>query len=206
MLRRALNPLAAGCTVAALRSVGLNEHPIAKPRIDPNKLTFWRTAAFRKFGSTVEPAPDSPEDLYTKEVIREQGFDGPPHLVSRTELDLWVAAGEIELYRGVSRRFYAEQFRFGEMFVGRGIFGGGIYAASGADAYAVAQTFAGPEGAVMRMTLKAGARLSDLMLLDRDRESRMTRALRALESQERRALRQAFQRHGRSGMLQVEAG
>jgi hypothetical protein len=33
------------------------DHPIAQPGIDPRRVPFERTAAFRKYGTVLEPAP-----------------------------------------------------------------------------------------------------------------------------------------------------
>jgi hypothetical protein len=156
-------------------------------------VPFERTAAFRKYGTLLEPAPGAPEDLYTKEILREQGFDGLPHVVSQEELDGFVAAGEVELFRGVSDAGYGDQFRYGDLFVGRGIYGGGVYAAGGPDGFEVAQTFAeGPGGAILRMNWKVGARIADARLLRQTAERQMLRALMELDGRERRALRRAI--------------
>jgi hypothetical protein len=60
---------------------------IIRPAIDPNRTPFHETAAFRRYGVTPEPAPHSPEDLYLKALIREQGFDGLPEVAPRRMLD-----------------------------------------------------------------------------------------------------------------------
>jgi hypothetical protein len=133
---------------------------IAPPRIDPTRTPFTATAAFRRYGVTDDPDPGSPEALYTKALIREQGFDGPPHLVSGRTLDRYVAAGEAELFRGLPDARFAEQLRIGDFFVGRGGELAGIYTAAGPHALAVARQYAAVgDGTVVRMTLKGGARI-----------------------------------------------
>jgi hypothetical protein len=141
----------------------VDEHDqITRPRIDPSNTPFTETEAFRRYGASDDPDPDSPEALYTKAVIQEQGFDGLPHVVTRRELDRYVAAGEVELYRGVTEARFAEQWRSGDFFVGReGVFDG-MYAAAGPSALAVARHYAAHgDGTVIRMSLKAGARVVD---------------------------------------------
>jgi len=145
---------------------------IAPPRIDPSTTPFTETRAFRRYGVTEDPDPDSPEAQYTKRLIREQGFDGLPHVVSQRELDLYVAAGEVELYRGVTDRRFAEQLRTGDFFIGRGGLLDGLFAASGRDALAVAREYgARGDGTVTRMTLKRGARIIDAAELEAEARS-----------------------------------
>ncbi|MGH2585020.1 MAG: hypothetical protein ACRDJE_08905 [Dehalococcoidia bacterium] len=134
---------------------------IVRPRIDPSRTPFTQTAAFRRYGLTTDPDPDSLEALYTKAVVEEQGFDGPPHVVTRRQLDRYVSSGEIELYRGVTQQGFADQLRCSGFFVGRGGELDGMYAAAGPSALAVARSYAARgDGTVVRMTLRRGARVT----------------------------------------------
>jgi hypothetical protein len=155
----------------------MDEHDrIARPRIDPTTTPFWETEAFRRYGLTDDPDGDSPEALYTKAVIEEQGFDGPPHIVPRRVLDRYIVAGEVELLRGVSDVRHVEQLRHGAFFVGRGGFADGMYAVAGRSALVIARQYTGAgAGALARMSLKQGARVIDSMVLEE-------RALAALTS------------------------
>jgi hypothetical protein len=134
-------------------------------------VPFQRTATYRRYGTDIDPDRFDPEQLYAKSLIHEQGFDGPPHVVWRRQLDTFVEAGERELYRGIvgeTAAEYAEQLRTGPMWVGRGGLGGGIFAAIGPDARAHAAEYAQDAGSVLvRMTLKAAARLAELEELQR---------------------------------------
>jgi hypothetical protein len=136
---------------------------IARPRIDPARMTFQRTATYRRYDGAIDPDRLDPEQLYSKALIHEQGFDGLPHVVSGQELAAFVQAGEMELYRGIAGTLaaeYAEQLRSGLLWVGRGGLGGGIYAAIGPDARSHAAEYAQEPGSVLiRMTVKTGARL-----------------------------------------------
>ena len=98
---------------------------IARPRIDPARVPFERTETFQRFGPRVVSGPEG-EYAFMKALIREQGFDGPPHVLSQAELDTHVRAGEAELFRGVSAALYAEQLRTGDLYVGQGGMGGGM--------------------------------------------------------------------------------
>jgi len=147
----------------------MDEHDwIAPPRIDPRTTPFTETAAFRRFGAATHPNPDSLEAHYTKAVIQEQGFDGLPHVVARRELDRFVAAGEVELYRGVTATPYAEELRTGDFFVGQGGFADGMSTVAGPHALVIARQYAASvDGAVIRMSLKRGARVIDSLDLER---------------------------------------
>jgi hypothetical protein len=136
---------------------------IAQPSIDPARIPFDQTAAFRRYGSQFDPDPSDPEDQYTSAIVREQGFDGQPHVVSRAELDQYVLGGEVEIFRGLvgdeqrTAAQYARQFRYGVFFVGRGAYGSGTYTSETLDD---ARAFAdGPDDVVVRKTLKRAARV-----------------------------------------------
>jgi hypothetical protein len=139
---------------------------IARPRLTPSRVPFERTAAYHRFGPRTDPAPLDAEDLYTKALLQEQGFDGLPDVVPAAVLDRHVQAGELELFRGVTLRAHADQLRYGELFVGRGTFGGGIYAAGGPDGRQHAAEYAqDPGGALIRMSLKPDATIANARLL-----------------------------------------
>lgn len=107
-------------------------------------------------------------DWFLRELIRAQGFDGPPQVITKQEMDKYVAFGEQELLRGLDAygmksktgEDLAQQFRAGDMYIGKGIFGNGIYVAYGADKYD-AQEYAGVglEGAIVRMSLNKSAKV-----------------------------------------------
>jgi hypothetical protein len=139
----------------------MEEHDrIARPRIDPATTPFTETQAFHRYGVSHDPDPDSPEALYTKAIIEEQGFDGLPQVVPRQELDHYVAAGEIELFRGVTDAPFADALRYGEFFVGRGGEVAGMYTAAGPHGLVIARQYAAiGDGTVIRMTLKRAARI-----------------------------------------------
>lgn len=139
----------------------MDEHDrIAQPRIDPSRTPFTETAAFRRYGFLGDPDPGSAEALYTKALIREQGFDGLPHVVPREALIAYIVGGEVELFRGVSAARFAHELRYGDFFIGRGGELGGMYTAAGPHALVVARQYASlGDGTVVRMALKAEARL-----------------------------------------------
>ena len=107
-------------------------------------------------------------DWFLRELARAQGFDGLPHIVSKQEMDNYIASGEQELFRGLDSygvqgktgEDLAQQFRSGDMYVGKGIFGNGIYVAYSSDKYD-AQEYSGVEieGAIVRLSLKKDAKV-----------------------------------------------
>jgi hypothetical protein len=163
-----------------------------QPRLDPSRTTFERTAAFRRYGATSELALDPKQDRYTKEIIREQGFGGKPHVVSRPELDRYVADGETEIFRGLTSddagaaSEYADQFRDGDLFVGRGGFGNGVYTTV---ELAVAREFAGDtRGCILRMAIKKHARIGDYDEIRRVADDERDREMRRLRAEQSRAV------------------
>ncbi len=85
----------------------------------------------------------SQADWFLRELARDQGFDGLPEVVTSKQMDEYVANGERELFRGLDSygmkgktgENLAEQLRSGDMYVGTGLFGNGIYVAYGVDKY-----------------------------------------------------------------------
>jgi len=168
----------------------IERHSIVQPAIDPDRIPFHETEAFRRFGTRLDPAPDSPEDLYVKALIHEQGFDGLPHVVSRRVLDDYVAAAECELFRGLSAAWQADAFRDGEFFVGRGAYSGGANTVAGANALVIARDYA-RGGVVIRLSLKAHARVADFDELADWSFHERERALGEVQRDEQRALLEA---------------
>jgi hypothetical protein len=141
---------------------------IAQPRVQPALVPFHRTAAYRQLGPRLDVDRLSLEDLYTKALLHEQGFDTLPQVVSAAALDGYVRAGEIELFRGTLAS-HAEQLRSGVLFVSRGTNGGGIYAAGGPDGLSHATDYAQePTSVIVRMVLKTGARVAYVEQLEQE--------------------------------------
>jgi SPP1 gp7 family putative phage head morphogenesis protein len=74
------------------------------------------------------------QNLYLKNVMREQGFLGKPQVVSAQQFDNYVTQGGVPLYRGIAAKTpedvdsYVSQLVYGEdPFVGKGMFGDGTY-------------------------------------------------------------------------------
>lgn len=73
-------------------------------------------------------------DYTLKEMYRMTGYDGLPTMLSQSEYDKMVASGQItDLYRtvrgqgGVSGQVYVQDFRTGDYFAGKGLYGNGTY-------------------------------------------------------------------------------
>lgn len=99
------------------------------------------------------------EDKILHMIMMDQGFDGPPEVCTKEELDQHIKDGETELWRGIAdfqNRGYAEQFRSGEVYAGQGTYGNGIYSSS---KRSTADGFAGSQGKVLRMTIKKGSKV-----------------------------------------------
>lgn len=147
------------------------KHSIARAKINLDQMRSGDIAAYlsdiydkarRRIGDT------SQGDWFLRELARAQGFDGLPQVITKQEMDEYVASGERELFRGLDSygikgktgEDLAQQFRSGDMYVGKGIFGNGIYVAYGADKYD-AQEYAGVglERAIVRISLNKSAKV-----------------------------------------------
>jgi hypothetical protein len=73
------------------------------------------------------------ESGYGHMLAHDVGFDGLPRTVTEADLQKAITGGATELWRGVASAEHADQLRSGENFVGRGIFGDGLYFANGHD-------------------------------------------------------------------------
>jgi hypothetical protein len=169
-------------------SIGINQ-----PRIDSSITAFEQTAAFRRYGAEVMPDPEAAEEPYTKALIQEQGFDELPHVVSSLELDRYIQAGEPEIFRGVSDAVYADAFRSGDFFIGRGSYGSGMYAVGGGQALAIARGHAG-HGVILRMAVKRDARIVDYDVLQEAAYRAREDAIARIRAAGRAAVRAALER------------
>lgn len=101
----------------------------------------------------------------------QQGFDGPPRIVSRDEMDRLVAGGGTEMFRGTkstdtkTSTQIAEELRTGDAFYGLGVWGNGMY--FGSQDHATRFSDKQP-GSVVRVTLDRSARVGDYDSISRD--------------------------------------
>lgn len=147
------------------------KHSIARAKINLDQMRSEDIAAYLSDVSdrARQRINDTSQgDWFLRELARTQGFDRLPHLITKQEMDEYVASGERELFRGLDSygvkgktgEDLAQQFRSGDMYVGKGIFDNGIYVTYGADKYD-AQEYAGVEieGAIVRMSLNKSAKV-----------------------------------------------
>ncbi|WP_157228924.1 hypothetical protein [Nocardia brevicatena] len=106
-------------------------------------------------------------------IVQRQGFDGPPKVVGPEGIREVVAAGGIELFRGVQIDSHITEFKSGRFFPGLGVFGNGTYASRDRS---VASDYAGP-GGILRMALRPDARIISYSKLC----SKQQKALRAID-------------------------
>lgn len=135
-----------------------------KGRINPDNMSPDEIAAFIEDVSdkaSQRRSDRSQGDWFLRELARAQGFDGLPDVVTKEQMDEYVVAGERELFRGLDAygirgktgEDLAEQFRSGDLYVGKGIFGNGIYVAYGSNKYDAEEYMgAEAEGAMLRMS------------------------------------------------------
>lgn len=132
-------------------------------------------------------------DIVLQDMAEEVGFHKKPTLLSKEEMDAYIQQGNRELFRGIAGReaeTYVEQFKTGEYFAGKGVYGNGIYTAYGEDGFEVAKQFAGGvEKNVLRMGLK-----KDAKIISYDALIEMQKSEFAALQEEERALRRKARR------------
>ena len=85
---------------------------------------------------------------------------GKANVVSKSDLDTHIKASKKkELYRGVPHKDHAKQFETGELRIGKGAYGPGIYVGYGYNGRETAGKAAGDEGHLARMALSDNARV-----------------------------------------------
>jgi hypothetical protein len=147
-------------------------------------------------------------------ITKQQGFDGTPLKGSNAELDVLIAAGGTELWRGVSHQrddqnrirkrapTLVKQFRDGDAYYGVGDFGSGIYFSQ--DQTDTSQYAADGESGVIRAVLSPDARIADYQAAfdgaaregnatERDtRQRQLFQDLKGKPLPEKRAIRRAY--------------
>lgn len=120
-------------------------------------------------GSSIGPHGDE----LAAGVARAQGFDGPPTVVTRAEMDQLIADGHVEMHRGVhgngelTAADIQERLRSGDAYYStEAVYGSGIYVAPASRAKAEYYADGSP-GSVARMSLSKDAKVityRDLMV------------------------------------------
>lgn len=129
------------------------------------------------FGDPARASYDTSDRLMSS-IAHQQGFDGPPKVVSRAEMDTLVANGHTEIFRGVgpgkgpdgaarSAAAIQEQLRSGAAHYGLGQYGNGIYTSTSRD-NAEGIYSSGAPGSVARMALHPKAKTVEYGDLSRE--------------------------------------
>ena len=132
-----------------------------RSRVAGRKLTSEEQDEVARVWENVNP-PEwwrRSRDPHLTAILEKQGFDGLPDVISKKEMDERVAAGELEMYRGMGRTRaweHEDTFVNGEFFVGTGMYGNGVYTVYGSGAKQAAQSYGDHP---MRMTLKPGSKV-----------------------------------------------
>jgi hypothetical protein len=115
------------------------------------------------------------QNLFLKNILEEQGYNGLPKVVSATEFQKYIDQGSVPLFRGIAGKTpqevneYVTQFVAGESpFIGKGMFGDGTYFGS---KKSTGENFAKndrdgnpiPHGKVVEATLDPRAKVIDLV-------------------------------------------
>lgn len=106
-------------------------------------------------------------------IYTAQGFHAKPDVVTSRQLDSYVSAGETEVFRGTyggpgNPDIWNETFRSSDRhYAGSGIYGNGTYVGSLREAQGY--TGGSNSGTILRMTIKADAKIGDYNVLNTQR-------------------------------------
>lgn len=104
-------------------------------------------------------------DGYLDAIVKDQGFDGKPQVITRAQFDAAVVAGEVAIYRGTSSSAASrvqryKDFRTGEYYSGFGMYGNGTYTST---LQRTARSYDGGEydqsSRILAMTIKPDAKI-----------------------------------------------
>lgn len=119
------------------------------------------------------------QNLFLKNILEEQGYNGVPKVVSATEFQKYIDQGSVPLFRGIAGKTpeevneYVTQYLTGSSpFIGKGMFGDGTYFGA---KRSTGENFAKkdregkdiPHGKVLEATLDPRAKVIDLVDLRR---------------------------------------
>lgn len=68
-------------------------------------------------------------DPFLTDLSKSLGHNALPQVVDEAEMDKLIASGSPELFRGVVKSEFADQFKTGDLFCGSGVYGAGTYMA-----------------------------------------------------------------------------
>lgn len=176
-LNRRLRELKEGGGVVPKGPAEATTSALGRDLLAAGDLDIAGLAEMVRVGNTTTGAggyDDRGADAALSAIAQRQGFDRVPKVVSGSQLDKRIAAGEVELFRNVSpfgamsAGEVAEQFRSGPAYYGSGEFGSGIYATTDRER---AERY-GPAEGRLRMVISAGARTATVEQLSRIRHER----------------------------------
>jgi SPP1 gp7 family putative phage head morphogenesis protein len=132
---------------------------IADPPSAPTKI--WQGST-NEYITTYRPVGGDPR---LKALLDAQGFTAKPTVVSATEFETLVQKGGVKVYRGVigddtlTAEQMVEMFKTGDMFVGTGVIGNGVY--SGVNYEFVLKYAMDKPGNVLEMVLSPTAKFME---------------------------------------------
>jgi hypothetical protein len=139
------------------------------------------------YSSAKASAGSGERDVISMHIYKEQGFDKLPKLEEKEDLDALVKEGHIEMFRGVGStlergQVHVKDFRQGEYYPGKGVYGNGTYCAAGRRGRSTAVSYANfNEENVMRMVLLKDAKVishDDLMQKQYEEKQKFREKLR----------------------------
>jgi len=140
-----------------------NEPPKFKLETSNTLKTFKKIfkESIEKNQALTTTNPKTGEDNLLKSLVKEVHFDEPPKISPAKEVSKIVEEGGIELFRGVTEPEFTEQFKHGDYYAGKGMYGSGTYCGIGKEkGIPIATSYtSNKDNCVIRMVLDKDAKI-----------------------------------------------
>ncbi len=166
--------------------------------LDEYDLSEWDESPQMKEWKKDEMAPYKADfsqgDSFLSDLLRLRRFDRTPELIDQRDVAKLMRSGDyLELHRGVTDAKFAEQFKYGDLYAGVGIYGNGTYTYfpspfSDVDVSAMVSEHSNHKKAgMMRMLLPKNANIIDYESLTKMQEKTKRKVRRDLIREKRKA-------------------
>lgn len=137
------------------------------------RISEIKSLPINSIGGNITSQPSIAGDIDLAVIVRAQGFDAKPEILSRSGITQAIKDGDIELFRGTSSTIsnihdFSTQFMDRNFYQGFGVYGNGTYTASSVSdtggGFLTAKQYAADYssyGSVMHMALRKEARVID---------------------------------------------
>lgn len=105
------------------------------------------------------------ENIVLKHIAESQKFTNRPTVLNKAEFEATAHTRGVTVYRGLTEISYMEQFKTGEYYAGRGLYGDGTY---GAKNYKETDAYSGETNKCLKIQLNKNAKIGDFVKLQEE--------------------------------------